>query len=60
MTYRELHKMLVKDGWEIARVQGSHYIYKHHRKTATLTVPRHGGDLKIGLVNALLKQAELK
>lgn len=60
MTFRELHKLLADDGWQLVRVQGSHHIYKHSRKAATLTVPRHQGDLKIGLANAILKQAGLK
>lgn len=31
MTFRELEKLLVSNGWYHHHTNGSHYIYKHSR-----------------------------
>lgn len=52
--------MLKEAGWELARVAGSHRIYRHAEK-GTLTVPYHGDnkELKPGTLKAILKKAGL-
>ena len=60
MTFRELEKLIKKDGWYLVNVEGSHHHYRHPSKKGKIQIPRHGGDLKKGLLNAILKQAGLK
>ena len=60
MTFRELEKLLKKDGWKLKSVKGSHYHYIHPTKPGKVSVPKHKGDLKIGTVDNILKQAGLK
>lgn len=60
MTFRELEKLLKKDGWKLKSVKGSHYHYIHPTKPGKASVPNHKGDLKIGTVDNILKQAGLK
>ena len=56
---KELIKKLQGEGWEIARIQGSHHIMKHKEK-GMVTVPLHNKDLKPGTLNSILKQTGLK
>ena len=60
MTFKEIEKLLLNDGWELENVRGSHYYYKHPAKTGKVTVPCHKGDIPKGTVNSILKQAKLK
>lgn len=60
MTFKELEKILLKDGWYRYKVVGSHYQYKHSIKRGKITIPRHCKELKKGTLNSILKQANLK
>ena len=61
MKYNELFRLLHKNGWFIVREKGSHRIMKHPEKSVQLTVPYHAGkEVKKGLLNAILKQANIK
>ncbi len=61
MKYNELFKILKKDGWFEVRQKGSHVIMQHPTKPEQLTVPDHAGkEVKIGLLNVILKQANIK
>ena len=60
MEFKELEKMLKSDGWYLDTVRGSHYHYKHDKKPGKVTIPCHGGDIKKGTLNSILKQAGLK
>lgn len=61
MKYNDLFKILRKDGWYSDRQKGSHVIMKHPTKKEQLTVPYHAGkEVKKGLLNAILKQADIK
>lgn len=35
MTYREMEKLILKDGWMVTRQRGSHRQYKHPEKKRT-------------------------
>jgi len=59
-TSKEMIKLLVKDGWYLVGIEGSHYQYKHPTKKGKITIPMHSKDLKKGLANSILKQAGLK
>lgn len=58
MKDKDLLKLLLKEGWILERINGSHHILKKEGKTITL--PVHGKDVKTGLLNGILKQAGLK
>lgn len=63
MTYRELIKMLEKDGWHLERTVGSHLQYRHPSKPGTVTVAAGGKqarEVPPGTLNSVLKQAGLK
>ena len=60
MTFKEVEKLLISNGWYHARTNGSHYIYKHHQKLGTIPVPNHKGDIPKGTLNSILKQAGLR
>lgn len=56
---KELVQLLLKNGWTIDRINGSHYIMV--KGQSTLTVPVHGNrDMKPGTLNKILKDAGLK
>ncbi len=58
MKDRDLLKLLKKNGWTVIRVNGSHHILQKDGKTTV--VPLHGKDVPTGLLNRILKEAELK
>jgi predicted RNA binding protein YcfA (HicA-like mRNA interferase family) len=58
MKDKDLLKLLQKNGWEVVRVQGSHYILQKNGKTEV--VPIHGKDVPIGLLTKILKRTGLK
>lgn len=60
MTFKQLEKLLLKDGWKLKSVRGSHHQYVHPTKPGKVTIPHHGGDLDIRTANTILKQAGLK
>ncbi|NJM12133.1 MAG: addiction module toxin, HicA family [Synechococcaceae cyanobacterium SM1_2_3] len=60
MNSKQIIKRLEDDGWILRGVRGSHHIYVHPVKSGHISVPHPKHDLGIGLVNKLLKQAELK
>ncbi len=55
---KELLKMLLRDGWSIASVKGSHYRLRKGNKMEVL--PIHGKDIKIGLLKAIIKRTGLR
>lgn len=60
MTFKDLEKILKKDGWYYYDTVGSHMQYKHKIKPGKITIPKHKGDIKKGTLNSILKQAGLK
>ena len=55
---REFAKLLEGRGWELARVQGSHHIYRHTGRPERISLPIHGSrQLKLGLQRHLMKIA---
>ena len=59
MKYRDLIKRLELDEWYWVSTKGSHQKYRPPVKKETLILPVHnlGGDVKIGIETAILKQA---
>jgi predicted RNA binding protein YcfA (HicA-like mRNA interferase family) len=51
-------KLLEERGWELKRINGSHYIFSKTGVTARISVPVHGSKaLKSGLQKHLMKIA---
>jgi len=59
-TAKEFIKLLENDGWYEVSQSGSHRKYKHDVKPGVVIIPMHGGNLKIGTQNNIMKQAGLK
>jgi len=57
---KEVIKLLKKDGWFEVTQKGSHLQLKHPSKAGKVTVPVHSGDIPIGTLDSILKQAGLK
>ena len=56
---RELHKLIRKNGWELLRVSGSHYIYE--KDGQTYPVPYHGTkEMGRGIETKIKKEMNLK
>ncbi|MBF0294145.1 MAG: type II toxin-antitoxin system HicA family toxin [Magnetococcales bacterium] len=60
MNTTDLIKKLQDDGWRLARVSGSHHQFKHPVKSGLVTVSHPQKDIKIGTLQAILKQAGVK
>ena len=59
MTSGELIKKMLKAGWVLRSVKGSHHVYTHPDRPGQVTVPHPKKDLGAGLLHKLLKQADL-
>ena len=51
-------KRMLKEGWEVSRVKGSHHIMKK-AGFLPVPVPCHGKDLGIGLLKAIAKHTQI-
>jgi predicted RNA binding protein YcfA (HicA-like mRNA interferase family) len=61
MKYREIVKIVERDGWYWKRTSGSHEVYKHPSKQGTVVIAYHGArDIPEGTVRSILKQAGLE
>ncbi|MCH6198703.1 type II toxin-antitoxin system HicA family toxin [Aquiflexum sp. LQ15W] len=60
MKIKDLLKLLKQDGWLEKTQKGSHLQLVHPTKPGKVTVPIHGGDVPLGTLNSILKQAGLK
>jgi predicted RNA binding protein YcfA (HicA-like mRNA interferase family) len=60
MNSAEIIKQLLREGWVLRGVKGSHHIYTHPEWGGHISVPHPKKDLGIGLASKLLKQAGLK
>lgn len=60
MKSSEFHKMILKQGWQLLRVEStSHYIYVKNGKT--YSVPFHGSkEIGKGLACKIIKEMNLK
>lgn len=58
MKDKDLLNLLLKNGWVLTNVKGSHHRLKKGNQTEV--IPVHGKDLKIGLLIAILKRTGIK
>jgi len=59
VKFREIEKVLLKDGWVFKEAKGSHYQYVHPSKRGKVTVPHHPGDIAPIIVKSIFRQAGL-
>lgn len=60
VTGREFAKILVKKGWKLLRINGSHHIYGKEGCKAKISLPVHKNqNLKTGLLLHLMKIADI-
>jgi predicted RNA binding protein YcfA (HicA-like mRNA interferase family) len=57
MTSAALIKAMLKAGWQLNRVNGSHHIFKHPSRPGIVVVPHPKKQLGLGLVKAIRRQA---
>ena len=60
MRFREIEKILFKDGWYQVKQKGSHHQYKHPNKPGKVTIPEYGNDVHIDVVKSIMKQANIE
>ena len=62
MTFKEMIRLLEKDGRYLLRQKGSHRQYKHPLKKGLVTIAHHGFSEKIGpkMLKSILKQAQIE
>jgi predicted RNA binding protein YcfA (HicA-like mRNA interferase family) len=61
LSGKQLAKLLEQHGWELARIEGSHHVYRKLGSTVRLSIPIHGNQaLKKGLLRHLVKMAGLE
>jgi predicted RNA binding protein YcfA (HicA-like mRNA interferase family) len=56
----DIIRRLEREGWNLARVTGSHHVFKNPISGETLVVPHPRKDLGKGLVRAIYKDAGWK
>ncbi|HVT31754.1 MAG TPA: type II toxin-antitoxin system HicA family toxin [Rhodanobacteraceae bacterium] len=55
---KEFTQILIRHGWQLRRINGSHHIFTKAGSPARISVPVHGNEsLKIGLLRHLMKLA---
>ena len=60
LSGRELARLVESTGWNLLRVNGSHYVYSKPGVNVRLSIPVHGSHkLKFGLQRHLMKLAGL-
>jgi predicted RNA binding protein YcfA (HicA-like mRNA interferase family) len=60
MKSKELISLLLREGWTLRGVRGSHHVYVRPNQPGHISVPLGNKDLGIGLLEKLLKQSGLK
>jgi predicted RNA binding protein YcfA (HicA-like mRNA interferase family) len=58
LSGKQMLKLLLRNGWTVHRINGSHHTLAKGEKT--IVVPVHAKDLGKGLEGKLLKEAGLK
>jgi predicted RNA binding protein YcfA (HicA-like mRNA interferase family) len=61
VKFREVVKIVERDGWILKRSKGSHFIYAHPAKPGRVILANHGPkDIPEGTLKNILKQAGLE
>ena len=58
---KQLARAFERAGWSLARIQGSHHIYRKAGHRERLVIPIHANrPLKAGLLKSLMKISDLR
>jgi predicted RNA binding protein YcfA (HicA-like mRNA interferase family) len=60
MKFQEIERIILKDGWVLKSVKGSHHHYTHSLKPGKVTVPHHTVDIAPVIIKSILKQAGIR
>lgn len=60
LNFKDIEKLLLKNGFELDRIKGSHHIFYNQETKRRVTVPKHRKDLPKGTLQSILKQAGIK
>jgi predicted RNA binding protein YcfA (HicA-like mRNA interferase family) len=60
VTERELKRLLRKAGWDIIHGAAHDLATNPQKPGVRIPIPRHKGDIPLGTVHAILKDADLK
>lgn len=60
MKFKEIEKILIKGGWKLKNIKGSHYQYTHEIKKGKVTIPNHKGDIPKITIKSIIKQAQIE
>jgi predicted RNA binding protein YcfA (HicA-like mRNA interferase family) len=62
LKFRDVIKLIEKDGWFLVRTRGSHNVYHHPSKAGNVIIAVHnaGRDVAVGTLKAILKQAGIQ
>ena len=56
---REVLRLLMEDGWYLARIDGSHHHFKHATKKGLVTVKHPDKDIPIKTLRSIAQQSGL-
>lgn len=57
MSSREVIQRIEADGWRLARVKGSHHVYRHPEKPGLVVVKHPAKDFPLGTLRSMEKQS---
>ena len=57
MNSKQVIKMLELQGWQLARVKGSHHQFKHPTQPGLVTVKHPDGDIPKGTLASIRRQS---
>ncbi|HZG54241.1 MAG TPA: type II toxin-antitoxin system HicA family toxin [Pyrinomonadaceae bacterium] len=61
MKVRDVIRRLEEDGWQLARMKGSHRQFRHPMKPKLVTVAgKPGVDVPVGTLKNIWRQAEIE
>lgn len=60
MKSADVIRLLEADGWQLARVKGSHHHFKHPGKPGLVTVPHPKKDMPLGTLKSIERQSGVK
>jgi predicted RNA binding protein YcfA (HicA-like mRNA interferase family) len=61
MNAKQIHRLLINEGWIIKNQNGSHRQYIHMTRMGKVTVPIHGkNEININTLKSIFKQAGIK
>ena len=59
MHSRDVIRALERDGWKLARVSGSHHVFRHPTKPGRVIVPHPVRDIPLGTLRSIDRQSGL-